>query len=133
MTGVKKPNRLSAIIRHPIQLAFLYILCFYVIFKNRFLSGQNCCYTGNTCLWPVRSTDIRIKSFLCCVKNLGMLAENYACETIASAAVNSGVPSVLPGQLTDLRRPLDGPQQLHYIGKKILVEKRLWQMSFLHT
>lgn len=54
-----------------------------------------------------------------------MLAKMYACKTIASAAMNSAVPSLLPGQLIALCRPLDGPEQLDYIGKMILVEKRL--------
>lgn len=121
MTDVKKPNQLSAIIRHPVQVALLYILCFYVIFI-----GTKLLYPSNICLWPVRSTDIiRIKNLPCCVKKQGMLAKKYACKTIASAAVNSGVPSLLPGQLTDLCRPLDGPEHLNYIGKIILVKKRL--------
>jgi len=58
-----------------------------------------------------------------------MLAKMYACQAIASAAMNSAAPSLLPGQLIDLCRPLDGPQQLDCIAKMILVEKRLQQMS----
>lgn len=60
-----------------------------------------------------------------CEKPWAMLAKMYECKTSAAAAMSSTVPSLLPGWLIDLCRPLDGPEQLDYIGKVILVEKSL--------
>lgn len=64
-----------------------------------------------------------------CEKTWAMLAKTYTCKTIASAAVNSAVLSLLPGQLIDLCRPFPGPEQLDYIDG----EEAIANISFLQT
>lgn len=66
------------------------------------------------------TTSLRSLSHLFCEKALGNACRHVCVETVASAARNSAFPSVLPGQLVDLcSRPLDGPEQLDYVGKMI--------------
>lgn len=55
-----------------------------------------------------------------CEKALGNACRHVCVKTVVSATRSSAVPSLLPGQLTDLcSRPLDGPEQLDYVGKMI--------------
>lgn len=65
------------------------------------------------------TTSLRSLSHLC-EKALGNACRHACVKTVACAARNSAVSSLLPGQLIDIRsRPLDGPEQLDYVGEMI--------------
>lgn len=66
------------------------------------------------------ATGLRSLSHLLCEKALGNACRHMCVKAVTSAARNSAVSSLLPGQLIDLcSRPLDGLEQLDYVGKMI--------------